>query len=267
MTKEGKLKIVLWDIETSGIVATTWNLYPDAIMHENLLQDWFIICAAWKVLGENEIKTVSVLDNKGRFKKDHTDDYHVIATLRKALEDVDILIHHNGDKFDVKMFNARLIIHGLPPLPHIVTIDTLKEVRKVAKFTSNRLDFLGKVLTGHGKIETPKGTWLKSMSGNVDAIKTMVEYNKGDVQVLEEVYLKLRPYMKRHPQVGEKQACPNCGSHHTIRRGSRMRATGTKIQENQCNHCGSYFVTVPDKEKNDKQGNKRAEKSDKGSKG
>lgn len=250
MTKEGKPKIVLWDIETSGIVATTWNLYPESIPHDNLLQDWFIICGAWKVLGEKDIHAVSVLDNKGRFKKDHTDDYHVIATLRKALEDVDILIHHNGDKFDIKMFNTRLITHGLPPLPNLVTIDTLKEVRKVAKFTSNRLDFLGKVLAGYGKIETPKGTWLKSMNGDAKAIETMVEYNKGDVQVLEDVYLRLAPYMKKHPQIGEKKACPVCGSNHTKKKGTRIRATGTKVQENQCQECGAYFTTTQDKDDN-----------------
>lgn len=244
-------KIVLWDIETSGIVATTWNLHPESISHKNMIQDWFIICAAWKELGKDKIETVSVLDNPERLgTKGITNDYHVIKTLRDMLQDVDILVHHNGDKFDIKMFTTRLIYHNLPPLPKLTTVDTLKEVRKVARFTSNRLDFLGHTLAGIGKQETPEGTWLKSMQGDPDAIHTMVEYNKQDVNVLEAVYLKLRPYMKNHPHRGVLEgnepahSCPKCGSTNVHKDGIRLTAAGYKRQEMKCNDCGGYHSTT-----------------------
>lgn len=242
-----KPKIILWDIETSGIVATTWNLYPTVISHHNMLQDWFIICAAWKELGKKTVKTVSVMDDPKRFTKDSTDDYYVIKQLREMLSDVDILIHHNGDKFDIKMFNSRLIYHGLPPLPLLATVDTLKEVKKVSKFTSHRLDFLGTKFFGSGKEDTPPGTWLKAMKGEKKAIRDMVKYNKVDVELLEKLYLKLRPYMKAHPHTGamlgvdRNGSCPKCGSTSFKRNGLRFTATGLHKQECQCKECLSYF--------------------------
>jgi hypothetical protein len=44
----------------------------------------------------------------------------------------------------------------------------------------------------------------------------MLKYNKKDVVILEEVYLKLRPWIKNHPNMGnlagDMDVCANCGS-------------------------------------------------------
>lgn len=237
------LKIVLWDVETSGITSTTWGLKADYIHYENLIDDWFMFCIAWKELGKRKVESVSVLDDEKRFKKDCKDDYHVIKTVRDAFEDVDILIAHNGDRFDIKKFNSRLIYHGLPPLPKILCIDTLKEVRKVASFTSNRLDFLATKLTGSGKMNTPPGTWKRAMDGDEDAIKLMVKYCKVDVKKLEDLYVVLRPYMKSHPNVAKADTCncPKCDSKHVKKNGLRIKASGIRYQQYTCNNCGAYF--------------------------
>lgn len=247
-------KIVLWDIETSGITTTSWNLYPESISHENMLSDWFIISVAWKALGDKKMNVVSVLDDKKRFKRDNTDDYHVIKTIRAALDDVDILVHHNGNAFDIKSFNSRLIFHKLPPLPKFQMVDTLREIKKVAKFTSHRLDFLGKVLCGEGKKHIESGTWLKAMRGDEKAIKLMVEYNKKDVIVLEKVYNRLLPYMKSHPMIGAmmgvgKHSCNKCGSTEFSPSGNKLRysATGAQKLQKQCAKCHSYSTFTIDK--------------------
>lgn len=236
-------KIVLWDIETSGIVASTWNLYPESIPHGNLIHDWFMISVAWKELGKSKVSAVSVLDDPKRFKKNHKDDYHVIKTVRDALDDVDILIAYNGNRFDTKMFNSRLIYHGLPPLPKIVYIDPLLEIKKIAKFTSHRLDFIATLLTGEGKMSTPPNTWNKAMNGDEAAIRLMVRYNKVDVKKLEQVYLKLRPYMKSHPNIAKINTCncPKCNSNRVKKNGLTIRASGARVQSYVCNACGSYF--------------------------
>ncbi len=231
-------KILLWDIETSLIITTTFSLYPERIHHDNILQDWNIICGAWKELGKPEIHTAKVEEGP-------TDDFNLVQKLRDALADVDILIHHNGDKFDLKKLNARLIYYGLDPLPPIVTIDTLKEARKIASFTSNRLDYLGKFLCGEGKLHTEPGLWMEALKGNMVAVGKMLDYNKVDVEVLEKIYLKLRPYMKKHPHVGvmkedNKCTCSHCGSKRVTKNGIRITAGGVKKQEVQCQDCGAY---------------------------
>jgi hypothetical protein len=232
------LKIVFWDVETSPIIAATWHLYPKAISHDSILKDWFIICGAWKELGKDKVHAVKVTKAY--------DDYNVVKALRDTLASADIIVHHNGDKFDIKKLNARIIHHRLEPLPPLLCVDTLKEARKIASFTSNRLDYLTKSLVGAGKVSVGYDLWLKAMEGNKRAIKEMLDYNKVDVIRLEELYMVLRPYMKAHPHVGalsgleKSQSCSKCGSAQLKRNGIRYTAAGLVRQEVQCKKCGAY---------------------------
>jgi DNA polymerase elongation subunit (family B) len=233
-------KIIIWDIETSPIVSYTWNLFPKYLSHDNIVEDWFIICGAWKELGSKKVEAVSI--------KKLGDDYEVVKKLRDTLADADIIVHHYGDKFDLKKLNARLIYHGLQPLPKIHTVDTKKEASKIASFSSNRLDYLSKYLIGEGKIHVDFNLWVDIMKGSKSALKEMVQYNKVDVIRCEEVYVKLRPYMKNHPHSGviaEKPrfgSCKCCGSERLKKNGIRTTAAGIRKQEVQCKDCNSYSL-------------------------
>jgi len=244
-------KILLWDIESLPIMAATFSLWPDSIQHESIIADWSIICAAWKFLGQKPVYTTAITDFPKKFSKDVNDDFEVVKKIREVLEDVDILIAHNGKKFDTKKLNARLIFHGLPPLPSgLQQVDTLQEVKKVAAFTSNRLDYLGNHLCGNGKTTASRGLWIRVLKGERAAVKEMVEYNKQDVRVLEEVYLKLLPYMKSHPHVGaldgndKNHSCPKCGSEDLVNRKIRYSAAGVKRVQEQCKKCHSYSTFI-----------------------
>jgi hypothetical protein len=238
------LKICFWDIETNMNIVGSFSLYPESINYEAILQEWYIITGCWMFLGESKVYSTSVLDDPKRFKKDHTDDYHVVKTLRDMLEDVDILVHHFGDRFDIKKLNARLIYHKLKPLPKLLTVDTVKEVKKIAAFNSNKLDYLGKHLNGEGKIQTEKGLWLKVLKGDKRAIQDMVKYCIGDVKRLKDLYLRLLPYMKSHPNVAtpDTHNCPKCNSNNVKKDGTRIRQTGVRYQSFRCNDCGSSFT-------------------------
>lgn len=237
-----KPNIILFDVETAPMEVRTFSLFnKQPIHHTNIITDWFMISAAWKRLGEDKVYSASI--------KEAGNDYEVVKKLREVLNDADIVIGHNSDKFDIKKLNARIIYHSLPPLSPCTSVDTLKEVRKIAAFSSNRLDYLGKHLVGHGKIETSSGLWERAMNGNRKAIKEMVEYNKIDVVRLEELYVKLLPYIKTHPHLGvlggeERHSCPKCSSLKIVRHKVRVTAGGTQRQQLQCEKCGSYH-TVP----------------------
>jgi DNA polymerase elongation subunit (family B) len=230
--------IIFFDIETAPIVATTWTLYPKSLSHDNILKDSYIICAAWKSGNSKKVHSAAITKTGN--------DYECVKAIREGLKDADVLVGHNLDKFDMKRFNARLIFHGLPPLPRIPTVDTLKSVKKVATFTSHRLDYLAKTLIGKGKIKTEYNLWLDVISGNKAALRKMVVYCKMDVVRLEQIYDKLLPYFLTHPHVGaimgkdRKVSCPKCGSLKLKRNGIRYTATGMQRQECQCQSCGSY---------------------------
>jgi hypothetical protein len=235
-------KILLWDIETSHNIVASFQLRDEYTPHTNILQERFVICAAWKWLGEKKVHTVSVMDDSKRFSKDVADDKHVIETLHKVLSEADVIIAHNGDRFDTKFIETRALFHGLPALPPITSIDTYKVAKARFMFNSNRLDYLGKFLGFGGKKSTPAGLWLDVLKGDKKAIKTMVDYNKRDVTLLENVFLKLRPYVANHinREIFGKVGCPRCGSKKVQSRGFHRAITKT-YRRFQCQKCSGWF--------------------------
>ena len=230
-------KIVFWDIETQKLIAQTFSLYPESINHVDIIKDWYIICGCWVFNNDKQVRSVSVLDNKTRFADDPTDDAYVVKKLHDMISDADIIVHHNGDKFDWKKFNARVIYHGLPPLHPVQMIDTLKLARRHFAFTSNRLDYLGRYLGLGQKIDTAKGLWEGARLGNKKAIKDMVKYNKQDVLLLRDIYERLKPHVKL--PFSSVDVCPKCKSDHITKQGIKKNRVSS-YQKWQCQDCGSW---------------------------
>lgn len=235
-------KILLWDIETSHNLVAAFRLFEDYTPPENIVQERFIICAAWKWLGDKKVSSVSVLDDPELFALNPYDDLHVLKTLHSVLSEADVIVAHNGDKYDIKFTEGRMLMQGLDPLPPLTKIDTLKVAKKRFLFNSNKLDYLGQILGVGRKKKTGNQLWLKVLQGDPQAIKKMVTYNEGDVTLLEKVFLKLRPYMSAHlsgesfGQVG----CPRCASLKIQQRGVHRTLTRT-FQRFQCQACGGWF--------------------------
>ncbi len=243
-------KILLFDLETSHDLIAKFGLYPEYTNPENIIKGASIICAAWKWLDEKTIHSANVADHPNNFAKDRNNDRNVVLELKKAIEQADVLIAHNGDKFDVKWFNTRCLYHGIPEVDEPFTIDTLKIAKRYYRFSSNRLDYLGKYLGVGRKIKTHNHWWLAIVDTSVaakDAIKLakkMEAYNKMDVMLLERVFKKLRHRCKL-PNYNlfvdtPICLCPNCGSDHVQRGGTRVRSTG-KFQRFHCQNCNHWY--------------------------
>lgn len=243
-------KALIWDIETSPLQAAVWGLKNDWIPLDAIRRDSFIICGAWKWLGGQRVYHAECDPEAMRaYWEGDTDafpDRDVVSTLRNIVREADFIVAHNGDRFDLRKLNARVILHGMDPLPSLRTVDTLKEARKVGMFTSNRLQYLATELTGAGKIHTNLALWLRVLGGEKKALKEMVDYNVQDVRVLEDVYLQLRPHMKSHPNLGVdpfldygEQVCALCGSEKLQRHGEHRTQTRIYVRF-RCKSCGGH---------------------------
>lgn len=227
-------KRLMLDIETSHFIAATFSLYPNYISHDNILQDWYIICAAWKWEGSDKIYSE---------KTYNTNDKKVVSRLREAIIEADELVYHNGKKFDYKKLNARIVLNGLPPMPKPRETDTLLQCRKHFAFTCNRLDYIGKILFNEGKIKTDNELWLRALNKDRQAIDYMLEYNIQDVLLLEKVFLKLKPYIdcgvneNINQQFGDK--CRACASSNLQSRGWAYTNVN-KYRRYQCKDCGKW---------------------------
>ncbi|NHZ84895.1 MAG: RNase H superfamily protein [Planctomycetia bacterium] len=234
-------KILLFDIETAPNLGWIWGKYEQNVIEYQ--SEWYMLCFAAKWLGQNKIIT-SALSDFSTYKKNKEDDRNVLNILWKLLDEADIVIAHNAIAFDIRKANARFLAHGMtPPSPYKV-VDTLRVARKYFKFNSNKLDDLGEHLGIGRKIATGGfGLWKGCMNGDNKSWKKMIQYNKQDVKLLEDVYLKLRPWIISHPHRGlldeKEKACPNCNSNKLQRRGF----THTRVsvfQRWQCVSCGAW---------------------------
>lgn len=241
--KQTEPKIITFDTEVTPITVYSWDLYPERLSHDNIINEWSFICAAYKELGKDKVTSLQV--------KKVGDDKQLVSDLRDVLVGADIVIGQNIKSYDIRKLQARLIYHKLPPLPKLTMVDTLIEARK-SKFTSNRLDYLGKHLLGEGKMEVHYSLWLEVMKGSKPAIKKMSEYCDTDVIRNEEIYLRLRPYMQKHPSVailkgGQKHECPKCGSTNIYKHSVAATTSGTLTQRMGCKDCKG-FHSVPFKQ-------------------
>ena len=241
-----KPRVLFWDIETSLQTVAVFQLaHNDWIDPSSIISERYVICAGWKWQGEDKVHTVSVLDDPKRFAKDPYDDKHVIQTLHKVLSEADVIVHHNGDSFDKRYVDTRILFHELEPLPPITSIDTYKVAKTKLLLNSNKLNYIGGFTKVGQKKHTSSGLWMRVLKGEKKAIQEMVAYNKQDVLLLEKVYLKLRPYIANHVnrQLFGRTGCPRCGSHKTQSRGTHVALTRT-YQRFHCQNCGGWFRSL-----------------------
>jgi predicted RNA-binding Zn-ribbon protein involved in translation (DUF1610 family) len=233
-------KILILDIETAPKVALVWRFFQENISPKQVLEHGHIMSFAAKWLGNDD-----VIYEESRTENDK----HLIERLVYWLDMADIVVAHNGARFDLPSIRGRALVHGINPPSPVKMIDTYKVVKKEFSFPSNSLEYLTMVLDcntkkgGHKKFPGFE-LWLECLRKNEEAWAELKEYNILDVHALEEVYLKLRPWITDHPNVAiynepEHPACPKCGSVSTQWRGYAFTSTG-KYHRYQCNDCGGW---------------------------
>jgi len=244
LSKPNKPNILILDIETAPVLAYVWRTFKAHVSYDQISTDWYILSFAAKWLHAGRV----MYHDQSR-KKDIEDDRDLMQTLHTLLDAADIVVAHNGKRFDVRKIKARFILNGLPPPSPFKVVDTLIEARREFAFTSNRLVALTDQLVPEQKKDDHKEfpgfeLWAQCLKGNRRAWRAMRTYNRQDVLALEALYLKLRPWMTGHPNVAaysdpDDIACPKCGSHNLERRGHAYTQT-SKYQRYRCRDCGGW---------------------------
>lgn len=237
------MKTLLIDIETSPLQIFAWGVYEQDAL--DIIKDWRIMAFSYKWLGEKKTHVKALPDYK-TYKRDRDNDYELVKELWKLFNEADLIVAHNGDKFDIRKTNARFIKHNLGVPKPYKTVDTLKIARKYFKFDSNRLNDLGKYLGLGNKVKTGGiDLWLGCIAGDMKSWDLMKKYNKQDVVLLEKVYLHLRPWHHTHPNMNivddHTCVCPLCGSDKLQKRGFEITDSGlSRYQRYHCKKCGRW---------------------------
>lgn len=242
--EQGKLKIWIYDIETAPMLGYVWQMWDNNLGLDQIAQDWHLLTWAGKWFGSDEILSDSCYRHSFNPKKPC--DKAIVKSLLQKFDEADIVVAHNGNKFDQKKTNARAIIHGLKPPSPYKQIDTMLIAKGNFAFTSNKLDYIAKTLCGYGKMDTGGfATWVGCLTGDQAAWEKMEAYNRQDVEILENVWLALAPWDKKAPSYithtdTTKECCtsPACGSINIKRTGKTVKTNTSEFIGYVCNDCG-----------------------------
>lgn len=240
-----KPKILLVDIETSPLKGYFWRLFEEQGGTGMLEDDWFIL--SWSAKWYDEDK-VMYMDQRNA--KDLEVEKKILEPLHKLMDEADVIVAHNGDKFDIKRINTRFVKNGLPALIKGIdfrSVDTLKIAKKHFDFTSNKLEYLAKFLGCEQKKMKSKKypgptLWIECLARNKAAFDEMGAYNRQDVKTLQDVYDKLKAYdtsINFAVFNDGKHVC-SCGSKHLIKKGLSYSNNGI-YQRWKCSKCGKPF--------------------------
>jgi DNA polymerase elongation subunit (family B) len=234
--KEDKMKILLLDIENSPNLGHVWGLWQQNISLAQLQESAYVLCWAAKWLGEDYVYFDSLNQSSRR---------SMMKSIHKMLNEADAVIHYNGSKHDIPLLNKEFLELGMKPPSPYKQIDLYRTVKSVFKFPSNKLEYVCKALGVGQKIKTiGHELWTRCMTGkDQEAWDMMEEYNVNDVDILEQVYNKLLPWIPAHANHSlysdDSLVCPNCGGHHLQKRGFYY-TLASKFQRFQCKDCGKW---------------------------
>ena len=234
-------KILLFDVETSFYHFVGWGTYKQYIQHYQITEHQYIISWAAKWLYDENVQSDVVTPEESK----NRDDKRILKSIHKLLDEADIVVGHNGDRFDLRKLRWRFISQGMAPPSPFKIIDTLKVARREFFAPSYKQDFLTKYFKLENKIQTDFQLWVDCEAGIPEKLEEMVEYNRHDVMGLEELYLKIRPYIHNHPNLGvlmEDDICPTCGSKHLQETSSVYLTSANKFPVYKCEKCETPYI-------------------------
>lgn len=252
-----KPNIILFDLEVlrdnNAITADKWfgmSNWPG----RTLKGDINSICNfGYKYLGSDEpAQCINAWDFPG-WEYSINDDGELVAAAYAILSEADGIITHNGKSFDMKVLNTRFQKHGFPPLIGIPHMDTKILAKRGLSLFSNSLNEVAKFFGLDLKMGTGSQLWDRVANREQEAMDHMSAYCAQDVEVLEQVFLKLRPFAKSIPNYNlfndeSTMVCPNCGSSHHHKHGTKVTKTAI-YQRYLCQDCGTTFRTNKKDEK------------------
>jgi uncharacterized protein YprB with RNaseH-like and TPR domain len=229
------VKILFFDLETSPIEAYTWGLWDQNIAISQIKKPTEVICFGARWYGSKKIIFRSV---------HHDGREAMLDELHKLFDEADVMVGWNSRKFDHKHVRREFLSAGyLPPSP-ARDLDLMEVVKANFNFPSNKLDYVAQALGVGSKVKHEGfDLWLKCLAGDETAWRKMRQYQLQDVNLLVDLYEKLKPWMgSKHPNIGiytGLDCCPVCGSDRITARGYLMTQAG-KFQRYQCQECGKW---------------------------
>lgn len=228
-------KILVLDIEWRPTLAYVWRAWDETVSDEQIVEHGGLLCVGAKWVGEKETHVFTEWDLGHR---------EMLERIRQMQSDADAIVGYNSDRYDIKKLEGEYVLNKMKFPPPCPSIDLIKTIAKFGYFRKS-LGFVGPFLgVGHKLEHEGFRLWKKVCQDDPTAQAKMARYCAQDVNMTEKLYLRIRPYIKNHPQLrDDAEQCPSCGSHHVQHRGfNNSRSFKTQRLQCQAKGCGHWFT-------------------------
>ena len=239
--KESMPKILIFDIETAPMQAFVWKRFKENISLDQTISESFMLCWSAKWLYEEEVMGDCLTDVEAITENDQ----RIVKSLYDLINQADIIVAYNGRNFDIPYMNQRFLVYGFPPYVPTHIVDPYETAKSVFRFSSNKMDNIATQLGLQNKLSTDFNLWKGCMMGDKKCLNNMLTYNKQDVVVLEEIYCKMLPWIKNHPNISnyfdDKNRCTKCGSQQIEKLNRVFYTPSGQYELYRCKDCGTIF--------------------------
>lgn len=233
-------RVLILDIETLPLVLYSWGNWPEYPSYKNVIKDFCILSWSAKWLYDDKIMSEILTPREARSR----DDSRISKLLWNLLDKADVVVAHNGKRFDIRKINTRFFKHGMPQPSSYRLIDTYMAAKNSFGMSFNGQNYIAKFIGSREKLDTEYELWIACDMGEASALDYMREYNEGDVRGLEEIYIRMRSWIPNHPNLtlseNVKDACPVCLSRNYLEIGVFPSKTH-RYKEYRCSDCESIW--------------------------
>lgn len=237
-------RIAVVDVETSAAKVYCFGRFKQNIGQANVSEEGGkILVGCWRWLGEDTVHSAYMTPKEIAAGNDN----NVVRALYKVYEEADAVIMHNAKNFDHKVIQTRGIANGGGTLPPTKVIDTLEMAKRKMRLPSNRLDSIGAYFNlGRKQDNSGIRLWIDVQEGNEEKMQEMVQYCQQDVNLLYDVYMKLRclghagtNFNAGHYYEDAQVHCKVCGSSDLVLTEKKVYTALQEFNEIVCLSCGA----------------------------
>jgi uncharacterized protein YprB with RNaseH-like and TPR domain len=159
-----------------------------------------ILCASYESSdAPGKVKTIRQDHTNPRWSKGiRGDDKELVKQVCKLVRSHDIVVAHNGTRFDIPMLRTRALRWGLAPLKEVKLVDPCSIAWRKFKLRSNSLgrvaDFLG---IKDKKTPLDMSVWADVMlNGDAAGMNLIVKHCEADIRVLSGVLGFVKGFVK-----------------------------------------------------------------------
>ena len=137
------------------------------------------------------------------WKRGRSDDSALVEDIAAVLDRYDVLVAHNGKRFDIPFLQTRLMRWGLPPLPTPKLVDPVLVARNKLRMSSNSLRRLLDFFGLNQKTEVAGDYWMRAaLDGDREAMDYIVDHCVKDVEMLVQLLDRVKGYCSAFDQRG-----------------------------------------------------------------